>query len=80
MAAELPPYQSPQDVDGEEGDGEGDKADGLQPALQLQVVLGSPQTQPARDGCQGCDEEETGHVAQQSALLTARAWVLQPLS
>lgn len=73
-------YQGPEDVDGEEGDGEGDEADRLQPALQLQVVLRSPQTQPAGDGCQGRDEEEAGHVAQQGALLTARARVLQPLS
>lgn len=73
-------YQRPEDVDGEEGDGEGDEADSLQSALQLQVVLGSPQTQPAGDGCQGCDEKEAGHVAQQCALLTARPRVLQPLS
>lgn len=73
-------YQGPEDVDGEEGDGEGDEADRLQPALQLQVVLRSPQTQPAGDGRQGSDEEEAGHVAQQGTLLTARARVLQPLS
>lgn len=73
-------YQCPEDVDGEEGDGKGDEADSLQSALQLQVVLGSPQAQPARDGCQGRDEKEAGHIAQQGALLTARAWVLQPLS
>lgn len=73
-------YQGPEDVDGEEGDGEGDEADRLQPALQLQVVLRSPQTQPAGDGRQGSDEEEAGHVAQQGALLTPRARVLQPLS
>lgn len=73
-------YQGPEDVDGEEGDGEGDEADRFQPALQLQVVLRSPQTQPAGDGRQGRDEEEAGHVAQQGALLTARARVLQPLS
>lgn len=72
-------YQGPEDVDGEEGDGEGNEADRLQSALQLQVVLRSPQTQPARDGRQGRDEEEAGHVAQQGALLTARARVLQPL-
>ncbi len=73
-------YQCPEDVDGEEGDGEGNEADSLESALQLQVVLGSPQTQPAGDGCQGRDEKEAGHVAQQCALLTARTWVLQPLS
>lgn len=72
-------YQRPEDVDGKQGDGESDQAHGLQSALQLQVVLGSPQTQPARDGCQGGDEKETGHVTQQSALLTPRARVLQPL-
>lgn len=73
-------YQCPEDVYGEEGDGKSDEANSLQSALQLQVVLGSPQAQPARDGCQGCDEKEAGHVAQQGALLAARAWVLQPLS
>lgn len=73
-------YQRPEDVDGEEGDGEGDQTHSLQSALQLQVVLGSPQAQPAGDGCQRCDEEKTGHVAQQGALLTPRARVLQPLN
>lgn len=37
-------YQGPEDVDGEEGDGEGNQADRLQSALQLQVVLRPPQT------------------------------------
>lgn len=55
-------YQCPEDVDGEEGDGEGDEANSLQSALQLQVVLGTPQAQPARDGCQGRDEKEAGHI------------------
>lgn len=73
-------YQRPEDVDGKEGDGEGDQTHSLQSALQLQVVLGSPQAQPAGDGCQRCDEEKAGHVAQQGALLTSRAWVLQPLN
>lgn len=72
-------YQGPEDVDGEEGDGEGDEAHRLQPALQLQVVLRPPQTQPAGDGRQGRDEEEARHVAQQGALLAAGARVLQPL-
>lgn len=72
-------YQGPEDVDGEEGDGEGNEADRLQSALQLQMVLRPPQTQPARDGRQGRDEEEACHVAQQGALLTAWARVLQPL-
>lgn len=40
-------YQGPQDIDGEEGDGEGDKAHGLQPAAQLEMILSPPQTQPA---------------------------------
>lgn len=73
-------YQRPEDVDGKQGDGEGNQTHSLQSALQLQVVLGSPQAQPARDGCQGCDEKKAGHVTQQGALLTPRAWVLQPLS
>lgn len=72
-------YQCPKDVDSEEGDGEGNKANSFESALQLQVVLCAPQTQPAGDSCQGCDKKETGHVAEQSALLTARARVLQPL-
>lgn len=73
-------YQRPEDVDGKQGDGEGDQTHSLQSALQLQVVLGSPQAQPARDGCQGGDEKKAGHVTQQGALLTPGAWVLQPLS
>lgn len=72
-------YQCPEDVDGEEGDGEGNKANSFESALQLQVVLCAPQTQPAGDSCQGCDEKEAGHVTEESALLTARARVLQPL-
>lgn len=72
-------YQGPEDVDGEEGDGEGNEANRLQSALQLQVVLCPPQTQPAGDGRQGRDEEEACHVAQQGPLLTAWARVLQPL-
>lgn len=72
-------YQRPEDVDGKQGDGEGNQTHSLQSALQLQVVLGSPQAQPARDGSQGCDEQKAGHVTQQGALLTPRAWVLQPL-
>lgn len=73
-------YQCPEDVDGKQGDGESDQTHSLQSALQLQVVLGSPQAQPARDGCQGRDEKKAGHVTQQGALLTPRARVLQPLS
>lgn len=72
-------YQSPEDVDCEKSDGEGNEAQGLQSAVEVQVVLGSPQTQPARDGRQWRDEHEAGHVTQQRALLTARAWVPQPL-
>lgn len=72
-------YQRPQDIDGEEGDGEGDEADGLQPAPQMQVVLSAPQAQPARDGCQGRDKQEAHHVAEQCPLLITRAGVPQPL-
>lgn len=40
-------YQRPQDIDGEEGDGERYEAHSLQPAPQLKVVLSAPQAQPA---------------------------------
>lgn len=73
-------HQCPEDVDSEEGDGEGNKANSFESALQLQVVLCAPQTQPAGDSCQRCDEKEASHVTEESALLAARARVLQPLS
>lgn len=44
-------YQGPEDVDGEEGDGEGYETHGLQPAPQLKMVLSAAQAQPARNGC-----------------------------
>jgi len=72
-------HQCPEDVDGEEGDGQGDQPHGLQPALQLQVVLGAAEAQPPGDGSQRRDEQEAGHVAQQRTLLAARPRVLQPL-
>lgn len=40
-------YQRPQDIDGEEGDGESYEAHGLQPASQLKMVLSPLQAQPA---------------------------------
>lgn len=57
-------YQRPQDVDGEQGNGEGYKAHSLQPAPQLKMVLSTPQTQPAWNGCQGRDKQETNHVTE----------------
>lgn len=72
-------YQSPEDVDCEKSDGEGNEAQGLQSAVEVQVVLSSPQTQPARDGCQGRDEQEAQHVTEQSALLVPRARIPHPL-
>ena len=72
-------YQGPEDEDGEEGDGEGDEPQGLQAAVEEQVVEGAPQTQPARDGRQGRDEQEAEHVAEQRAPLVVRARVPQPL-
>lgn len=65
-------YQSPEDVDGEEGYGEGYEAHSLQAAVEVQVVLGATQTQPARDGSQRRDEQEADHVAEQRALLVPR--------
>lgn len=44
-------YQSPKDVDGEEGNGEGNEAHSLQPAPQLKMVLSAPQAKPARNSC-----------------------------
>lgn len=73
-------YQSPKDVDGKEGNGESDKSSSFHSALELDVVLGSSQTQPARDGSERRDEQETRHVTQQGTLLTAGTGVLQPPS
>lgn len=72
-------YQCPQDVDGEEGDGEGDEAHRLQPAAQVEVVLSPLQAQPARDRGEWRDEQEAHHVAEERPLLVARARVLKPL-
>lgn len=72
-------HQGPQDVDGEEGDGERDEAHGLQPAAHAKVVLSPPQAQPAGDSRQRRDEEEAHHVAEQRPLFVTRAGVLQPL-
>lgn len=72
-------YQRPQDIDGEEGDGEGYEAHSLQPAAQLKMVLSAPQAQPAWNGCQGRDKQEAHHVAEQRPLLITRAGVPQPL-
>lgn len=44
-------YQSPKDVDGEEGNGEGNEAHSLQPAPQLKMILSAPQAKPARNSC-----------------------------
>lgn len=73
-------YQCPEDVDGKEGNGECDESCSLHSALELNMVLRSSQTQPARDGSKGCDKQEASHVTQQSALLTAWTGVLQPPS
>lgn len=40
-------HQRPEDIDGEEGNGEGDQPQGLQMAVEPEVVLGPPQAQPA---------------------------------
>ena len=72
-------HQCPEDIDGEEGDGEGDEPHGFQPAVEPEVVLGPAQAQPARDGGQRCDEQEANHVTAQRPLLCPRPWVLQPL-
>lgn len=72
-------HQSPEDVDGEEGDGERYEAHRLQPAPHVEVVLSSPKAQPARDRCQRRDEEEAHHVAEQRPLFVAWPGVLQPL-
>ncbi|KAG9353814.1 hypothetical protein JZ751_011938 [Albula glossodonta] len=61
--------QGPEEVDGEESNGQGDQAHGLQPAGEVQVIHGPTQTQPARDGGQRRDEQEANHVPQQRPLL-----------
>lgn len=73
-------YQCPKDVDGKEGNGESDESCSLHSALELNMVLGSSQAQPARYGSKGRDEQEASHVTQQSTLLTAWTRVLQPPS
>ena len=72
-------HQRPEDVDGEQGDGERDEPHGLEPAVEPEVVLGPAQAQPARDGSQGRDEQEAQHVTAQRPLLRPRPRVLQPL-
>ena len=39
--------QCPEDIDGEEGDDKGDQPQGLQMAVEPEVVLGPLQAQPA---------------------------------
>lgn len=77
--AALDTHQCPEDINGEKCYGEGNQADGLQAAVELQVVLGPSEAQPARDGGQWGDEEETHHVAKEGPLFVTGAWVLQPL-
>lgn len=43
------------------------------------MILGSAQTQPARDRRQGSNEQETHHVAEKGPLLIAGTGILQPL-
>lgn len=72
-------HQGPEEVDGEEGHGEGDEAHGLQAAGKVQVVHGPPQTQPTRDCGQRRDEQEAHHVAEQRPFFLAQARVTHPL-
>lgn len=72
-------HQRPEDVDGEQGNGECDEPHGLEPAVEPEVVLGPAQAQPARDGSQWRDEQEANHVTAQRPLLCPRPRVLQPL-
>lgn len=72
-------HQGPEEVDGEEGDSECDEPNGLQPAGVVKVIDGTAKAEPARDGGQRCDEQETHHVTKQGALLLTKTWVLQPL-
>lgn len=45
----------------------------------MEVVLSPLQAQPARDGGEGGDEQETHHVAEERPFLVARTRVPQPL-
>lgn len=72
-------HQRPEDVDGEQGNGECDEPHSLEPAVEPEVVLGPAQAQPARDGSQRRDEQEAYHVTAQRPLLCPRPRVLQPL-
>lgn len=44
-------YQGPEDIDGEQGNGQCYEAHSLQPAPQLKMVLSAPKAQPAWNGC-----------------------------
>lgn len=72
-------HQSPEDVDGEKSDGKGNEAHCLQTAVEVQVVLSPPQTQPPRDSRKGCYEKEAHHVAEEGALLIPGPRVPEPL-
>lgn len=71
--------QGPEKVNDEEGNSKWDKPDSLQPAGELKVIYGTAKAEPARDGGQRGDEQETDHVTKQGTLLLTKTWVLHPL-
>lgn len=71
--------QGPEEVNGEESYSESDQAHSFQSAGEVKVVHGSPKTQPAWDGGQRRDQQETHHVSEQRALLLTQPGVTEPL-
>lgn len=71
--------QGPEKVNDEEGNSKWDKPHSLQPAGELKVIYGTAKAEPARDGGQRGDEQETDHVTKQGTLLLTKTWVLHPL-
>lgn len=72
-------YQGPKEVNSEECHSECNEANSFQPTAKVQVVHGSSQAQPARDGRQRGDEQEAHHVPKESPLLMLGVRVPQPL-
>lgn len=69
-------HQRPEDIDCKKCYGQRNQANGFQAAVELQVVLGSAEAQPAGDGSQWGDEEETHHVTEEGPFLIAWPGVL----
>lgn len=71
--------QSPEEIDGEEGNGQRNEPHSLHSTGEVKVIYGTTKAEPARDGGQRRDEQKTHHVTKQCALLLPKTGVLQPL-